>query len=195
MLSQVIKNINKINMESLEKQKQPILPEGYSYHPEGYLWYILPVEKFDTLPETVEVDGRAFIKKAEFHVTVVNARGIASEIAGPDLRTMADIETNLQKMLAEYVSKTPIEFAHFENDLRLAVSPERMSIAARCAMLNLEGYFAHIKTVYDREFPIQPPHVSIYTSTGAAVGIDSVDQMESFKKIELPAVQEVLSSI
>ncbi|OGZ04201.1 MAG: hypothetical protein A2648_01305 [Candidatus Lloydbacteria bacterium RIFCSPHIGHO2_01_FULL_41_20] len=195
MLSQVIKNINKINMESLEKQKQPILPEGYSYHPEGYLWYILPVEKFDTLPETVEVDGRAFIKKAEFHVTVVNARGIASEIAGPDLRTMAEIETNLQKMLAEYVSKTPIEFAHFENDLRLAVSPERMSIAARCAMLNLEGYFAHIKTVYDREFPIQPPHVSIYTSTGAAVGIDSVDQMESFKKIELPAVQEVLSSI
>ena len=182
-------------MESLEKQKQPILPEGYSYHPEGYLWYILPVEKFDTLPETVEVDGRAFIKKAEFHVTVVNARGIASEIAGPDLRTMAEIETNLQKMLAEYVSKTPIEFAHFENDLRLAVSPERMSIAARCAMLNLEGYFAHIKTVYDREFPIQPPHVSIYTSTGAAVGIDSVDQMESFKKIELPAVQEVLSSI
>lgn len=183
-------------MEFLEKQPQSILPVGYSYHPEGYLWYILPAEKFHALPETVEVEGQSFNKKIEFHVTVVNAGGIARALAGSDMRAMANIETNLQKLLVEYIGGAPIEFDHFENDLRLAVSPERMSIAARCAMLNLEGYFERIKTAYGREFPVQPSHVSIYTRTaGAAVGIDSLGQMESFKKIELPIVQEILDSI
>lgn len=167
-------------------------PEGYLYHPEGYLWRILPVEKFDDLPETVEVDGKSLTKKSEFHVTVVNARRIAQEIAGEDPQKAAEPEEELQKILSEYVGRTPISFDHFEDDLRLAVSAERESIAARCAMNNLEGYFELIKAKYGKEFPLQPAHVSIYTKTGAAVGIDSTEQMESFEKITLPEVQKML---
>lgn len=182
-------------MESLEKEKQPILPEGYSYHPEGYLWHILPLEKFDDLPEIVEVDGQSFSRKSEFHVTVVNARGIAREIGGGDSQLVSEVEHTLQEILSQYVGETPILFDHFEDDLRLAVSAERESIAARCAMKNLDGYFKRIKEKYGREFLLQPTHVSIYTKTGAAVGIDTTDQMESFKKLDLPIVQKVLDSI
>ena len=171
------------------------MPEGYSYHPDGYLWYVLPTEKFDALPTMVDVDGYSFIKKSEFHVTVANARRIAREITGGDPQKSIELEDALQKILSDYVARTPISFDHFDNDLRLAVSLERKSIAARCVMQNLEEYFEKIKEMYGREFPLQPAHVSIYTKTGAAVGIDSVEQMESFKKIELPTVQKILDSI
>jgi hypothetical protein len=57
-------------MTSAEAPKTNSLPEGYSYHPEGYLWYILPVEGFNELPETVDINGENFKKKSEFHVTV-----------------------------------------------------------------------------------------------------------------------------
>ncbi len=185
----------KINMEPLEKQKQPILPEGYSYHPEGYLWCTLPIEKFKTLPETVDVEGQSFGKKSEFHVTVANTRSIARYIAGSDIDAVAGTEIALQKLLAEYVNEAPITFGHFIDDLRLAISSDRASIAARCTAQNLEGYFERIKVRYGKEFPLQPAHVSIYTKTGAAVGIDSTEQMESFKKLDLPKVQEVLNRI
>ena len=182
-------------MESPEKEKTSILPEGYSSHPEGYLWHILPVEKFNGLPETVDVEGSSFDKKSEFHVTVVNARGIAREIGGDDSQLVSKVECALQEILSQYIGETPILFGHFENDLRLAVSAERESIAARCSMKNLDGYFERIKERYGREFLLQPTHVSIYTKTGAAVGIDTAEQMESFRKVELPDVQKALDAI
>ncbi|MEK7538978.1 MAG: hypothetical protein AAB552_04010 [Patescibacteria group bacterium] len=170
-----------------------LLSEAY-HSPQGYLWRVLPVEKFVALPATVEVDNIVFAKKSEFHVTVANARGIARAIGGQDIKMVAEVETNLQKMLMEYVHDAPIEMIHFENDFRLAVSPGRMSIAARCVVTNLEGFFHRIKSEYGKDFPVQPPHVSLYTQNGAAVGIDSTEQMESFKKVELPVVQRVLGS-
>lgn len=182
-------------MESLEKEQSLILPEGYSYHPEGYLWHILPVEKFDGLPESVDVGGQPFDKKSEFHVTVVNARRLAREIADGDPQRVAELETELQQILGEYVDQTPILLDRFVDDLRLATSVDRVSIAARCTMNNIEGYFDLIRAKYGQAFPLQPTHVSIYTKTGAAVGIDSVEQMESYEKIELPEVQNVLNAI
>ena len=171
------------------------LPEGYSYHSEGYLWYVLPLEKFTSLPDTVTVHGETLTKKPEFHVTVVNARGIARDIAGEDASSVERVEERLQQLLSEYVLDAPIEFIGFDDDLRLAITRERTSIAARCRMKNVEGYFERIKIEYGKEYPLQPPHVSLYTRTGAAIGINSVDEMESYEKIELPEVQTVLNSI
>lgn len=182
-----------MTMESAPKQL--LLPERYSYHPEGYLWFVLPVEKFVALPETVEIDNETFIKKLEFHVTVINARKVAQEIAGEDLKAVANIELRLQTLLSEYLHKESIKFIGFEDDLRLAVSNERTSIAARCTMQGIEGYFESVQSLYGVMPPAQPAHVSIYTVTGAAVGIDTTEQMESFKKLELPEIEDVLNSI
>ena len=175
--------------------KKPLLPEGYSHHPEGYLWHVLPAEKFEHLPETVLVEGKKLDKKSEFHVTVANARSIARDIAGDDPIAVQRIEERLQAVLAEYLRETPIQFDGFEDDLRLAAVAERVSIAARCRMSNVEGYFERIRQELGKEYPLQPPHVSLYTATGLAVGINSTEEMEAFKKINLPEVQTILDSI
>jgi|GEM_PF-742029 len=175
--------------------QQPLLPEGYWYHPEGYLWFVLPVEKFARLPEQIEVEGHLLARKSEFHVTVINARKVAREIAHDDPQKTAEAERELQQMLTEYVRSNPVEFVRFDDDLRLATSSERISIAARCMMRGFEGYFEKIRERYDVLPPPQPTHVSLYTLPGiGAVGIDTNEEMESFKKVELPEVQKVLDS-
>lgn len=182
-------------MNRMEKiPEQRLLPEGYFYHQEGYLWHILPVEAFADLPETVELAGEKFYKKQEFHVTVANVRAMAQEIAesGDDIE---GIETAIQKILTGYLQSNSIRFEGFEDDLRLAISDERKSIAARCRMSGLEGYFDLIKKQYGKEYPLQPAHVSIYTINGMAVGINSDDQMQAYDKVTLPEVQEVLKFI
>lgn len=175
--------------------KESFLPEGYCYHAEGYLWYVMPPEKFRNLPETVVVEGSILNKKSEFHVTIVNARSIARDFPGDDLGATERIEGRLQSMLAEYIREMPIQFDGFEHDLRLATTSERTSIAARCRMKNIEGYFNRIKQEFGRDYPLQPSHVSLYTATGLAIGINSIEEMESFNKIELPEVQAVLDTI
>lgn len=181
---------------SMEQSPQKaLLPEGYAYHTEGYLWFVLPVETFAALPETVIVGNNELRKKTEFHVTVVNARRIARDIAGEDTAAVARAEAELQSLLSEYIQDAPIEFLAFDDDLRLATTPERKSIAARCRMKNIEGYFERIAAEYGKKYPLQPPHVSLYTSTGAAIGINSIEEMESFEKVEVPEVQSILNLI
>jgi hypothetical protein len=62
-------------------------------------------------------------------------------------------------------------------------------------MRNVEGYFEKIRSVYNRDFPVQPAHVSIYVQGEGAVSIDSIEEMESFKQIKLPGIQEILNAI
>lgn len=184
-------NIN----ESLNVESE-LLPEGYYYSPRGYLWFVLPIEKFSGLPEEVFVEGNRFVKKKEFHATVINGRGVATDLTGGSESRVVEIEKELQKILTDYIKTFPIKFDGFEDDLRLAKQNNRISIAARCKLINLEGYFEEINRKYGKRYAIQPPHVSIYTlPDGLAVGIDSVEQMESYKKVSVPEVQNFLDSI
>lgn len=171
--------------------KDFVLPKGYSYSPDGYLWFVLPLEKFKALPETLEVKGKKFLKKKEFHVTVINVPGTAKRLSLK--HPGKDLELELQKLLKEYVEEHSIRFLKFTGDLRLAISPEFRSIAALSEMEGVEGYFDLIRAKYGLDIPTQPTHVSIYTLEGGpAVGIDTKEEMESFEKLDLASIQLLL---
>ena len=171
------------------------LPQGYSYHPEGYLWFILPEERFTALPGVVEVAGETFKLKSEFHVTVINARRLAHMIAAEHQESISELERQIQGHLVKYLQGQSIEFVGFDDDLRLASSGDRKSIAVRVHMRGITGFFKYLESLYQVSIPAQPTHISLYTITGAAVGIDTDQQMDRYARIELPEVGEVLSSI
>mgnify|MGYP001566202566 FL=1 len=75
------KNMKNFSVEG-HKEAGELLPEGYYYSPRGYLWFVLPVEKFAGLPEEVIIESNHLFKKIEFHATVINGRGVAHDIAG-----------------------------------------------------------------------------------------------------------------
>lgn len=184
----------KIGAES-GKEMPELLPEGYALHPEGYLWRILPIESFSALPETVEVDGYSLRKKTEFHITVINARGFARKLSAMGRGEENEIEIKILSLLAVYVQKHPIALTEFIDDIRLAQTSERTSLAARCRVANLNGFFEELNATFGTEFLVQEPHVSLYTRTGAAVGIDTEVEIEAFKKVQLPHIQNILSEV
>jgi hypothetical protein len=169
------------------------LPEGYTYHPEGYLWYVLPAEAFADLPAQVTVHTMELFKKSEFHVTVLNARAVARAIT--NVEDSEYVEKELQALLKDYVCHSPMRFEGFLDDLRLAVSADRTSIAARCVMSGLDGYAKTIERHFGYMPQAQPAHVSLYTASGAAVGINTENQMESYEKLDLPDIQRILNTI
>ncbi len=178
--------------ESVELKKAQF-PAEYYAHPEGYLWLVLDPGKFLDLPESLEVGGQVFQKKDEFHVTIINARGIARTLAEGDVKKEDFLKEELKRLLAEYVRTHTLSFSGFVGDLRLAKTAERTSIAARCRIQGLGGYFETVRRVLNVDVPVQPAHVSLYTVTGKAVGIDSTQEMELFEQIEIPAVSAALA--
>jgi hypothetical protein len=180
--------------KSLAEKATDSLPEGYWYHPAGYLWHVLPVEKFRALPDTVEVQGDKLFKKSEFHVTVVNVPFIAQTIQKDEM-LLPDAIAKVLDIFQTYLKEHPISFKEFTGDLRLAKSEERESIAARCILDNLEGYFEQIRAETGVDVPVQPAHVSIYSrEKDAAVGIDTAVEMESFAQIDLPEISAILAT-
>lgn len=180
-------------MESIENEEvESLLPEGYLYHPEGYLWLVLPIKDFDALPENVEFEEKVFLKKDEFHVTVINARAAAKEISSILNKSVTSIEEEIQKLLREYLNDNQIKFESLENDVRLAVSDERESLAIKCRVSGIEGFFDFLQERYDILFATQPTHISIYTLTGKAVGINTEEQMESYERVDLPDLKKYL---
>jgi hypothetical protein len=171
------------------------LPAWYYAHPEGYLWFVLESAKFQDLPESLEVEGQFFQRKDEFHVTIINSRSIARALAEGNSEKEDLIKERLKQLLVEYAVAHPISFSGFTGDLRLAKTGERTSIAARCNMQGLEGYFETVRRVLGINVPTQPAHASLYTVTGRAVGIDSTDEMEAFKKVDVPSVQAILAKL
>ena len=171
-----------------------LLPEGYWMPNEGYLWRVLPVEAFKDLPKEVFVGDIVLTKKSEFHATVINAGGVARDVTH-DVSRQREIGIEIQKTLSAYVMNNPIDLESFMDDIRLAVTDERTSIAGRCTLSNIEGFFQELSAMYGKEIPVQAAHVSLYTRSSGAVGIDTTEQMESYAKLDLPQVQEVLNTI
>ncbi len=179
-----------MNFES--KKREPSLPESFWYSPNGNLWFVLSPEKFSKLPQKVDVHEKAFHKKNEFHITMINGRDSARQISERTGKTVLEVEKELLSLFSEYLEHNQIILHGYEDDLRLATSDTAESIAVRCKVEGLEGYFQILKDTYGIDFPIQPAHVSLYTHTQGAVGINSNEQMETFEKVVLPEIQNNL---
>ncbi len=168
------------------------LPPGYYIHEKGYAGLHLPVEWFADLPATITIDEVEFRLKDEFHVTIINARGVANIIAENAGAQPEAIEQEIRAILEEYLAHNPMQFICFRDDVRLAIKNDRKSLAIRCEISNLEPFFITLQNNFKQEIKLQPAHVSLYTMTGLAVGIDSVEQIESYERVLLPEIVKTL---
>lgn len=168
------------------------LPSGYYIGGHGYAGLRLPVDWFANLAPRIMLDGVEYSLKDEFHVTIINARGVAKIIAENTNIPAEEIENEIHTMLGEYLTHTPMQFLHFVDDVRLAIKNERKSLAIRCELSNLEPFFNTLREKFQRVIELQPVHVSLYTLTGLAVGIDSIVQMESYEQVLIPEITQAL---
>ncbi len=168
------------------------LPDGYYIGGHGYAGLRLPVDWFADLAPNIMLDGVEYGIKDEFHVTIINARGVAKIIAENTNVPAEELENEIHTILGEYLTHTPMPFLHFVDDVRLAIKNERKSLAIRCELSNLKPFFKTLREKFQCAVALQPAHVSLYTMTGLAVGIDSVEQMESYEQVQLPEIAQIL---
>ncbi len=171
-----------------------VLPSDYHLSPNGYLWYVLDPQLFKNLPRHIQVEGMLLELKNEFHVTILNITGTALEISirrGGDIRR---IQLQLIELFIQYIKENDINFICFLDDIRLAKSGNAKSLAASCLMTGCKGYYKMIHHIFGVMLD-QPHHVSLYTKSGKAVGIDTHKKMHSFPKVGAPDVQMILDII
>ena len=174
--------------------EKDILSNKYSQM-EGYLWFVLPVENFKKLPGTVEVNGEELHKKNEFHITIINRKKVSKDIASISGRDPSEVQLGLGKLLDNYIKNHEIKFLGFTGELKLAEKDGRLSLVALCNVKGVEDYFKLIEREYGYLPPLQPFHVSLYTKTGLAVGIDSDEEMDDYPTVVHDEIQAILKLI
>jgi len=139
----------------------------------------LPKTLFDALPQTVEWMGQTYIKKDEFHVTLVH--------------TTSQIEPTLTNLFTKHIAESPIKLISFQNELRSAQKGENCSIAIRCKVTNLESLFEKIKNEMGIEIPPQPTHVTLYSiEKNVGIAIDSEEEMTALPLVSLREIDPLI---
>ena len=88
----------------------PTIPAGYQLRDTGFLWLKLHIPELYILPKELAVEGFHLFLKSEFHVTVINTRKVAGEIA-KNQNDINEIQKNLPTLLSESIAINPIAFA------------------------------------------------------------------------------------
>ena len=132
----------------------------------------LSLHVFDSLPETLEWKGKTFLKKKEFHITLVHAPVILME--------------QLIQVFNRFVARTSVELERFENEFRSQKKEANETIVIRCVATNLIELFQEINTTLSIDLPLQPAHVTLYSiDENVGIAIDSVTEMELLPRVEL----------
>ncbi len=171
-----------------------VLPSNYYFSQNAYLWHILNPKLFKDLPTHISVNGTHFRIKDEFHVTILNVLGTAFEMC---IKCGGKVGTNVVDLLtifSEYAKENEISLIGFRDSIRLAHMGGQLSLTAECEVYGFKGYFKRIEERFGF-MPDQPPHVSLYTNAGIAVGIDTHKKMYSFPKLYLPEIQMHLNEV
>ncbi len=132
--------------------------------------------------EEVQVVGRRWFRRPEFHVTTFNPEDLAA-MTGMAARQLADIAGQLHD---ELTTERPVRF-----DGRVSAVADadgRRTLVAFCDVDGLEQVYVRLSALAGRELPRPPTHVTLYTAQPGMGGIGLTTEAEvQAKAVALPA--------
>lgn len=146
-------------------------PPATLYHNFGGASFI-PLNIFG-FPQTVEVLGKTWYRKNEFHTTIIYvkrivgglsaAKGISEPVATQQV--WEAVEAAHEESAADF-RITPTE------ELRYAKDEKQETLAAMVNVTNLEPLFEKLRSELDyADLEIPPTHITIYTDPDGAIGV------------------------
>ncbi len=135
----------------------------------------IPVNLF-LLPEKVEVLGKTWVRKNEFHISVFDPSQVAEQLGAP-------IE-KVRKFSAQAASDITIGSIGFTGEVRLAKLEKRQSIVLMCTVSGLDSFYQRFSQLADTLLAAAPTHVTIYTTEGGR-GIWIRDEEELNSRTQL----------
>ena len=133
-------------------------------------------------PEEVQVAGRRWYCRPEFHVTTFNPEGLAAA-TGVGAQQLAEVAEPLHD---ELTTPRPIRF---DGRVYKVVDPDgRQTLVAFCDVAGLEAIYARLSALAGRSLPRPPTHVTLYTAQPDMDGIALTTQADvDAKTVALPA--------
>ena len=133
----------------------------------------LSTSLFKVFPEHVVWNNIEFIKKKEFHTTLVHVHDTVQE-------------EKVVSLFSRFVAEKSINVLSFSGELRSAMKENRQTLLVLCAVSNLAEFFTDMHVSLGLDIPVQPTHVTLYTlPNGRGIAVDSEEEMRQLPLVSL----------
>lgn len=149
----------------------------------GYI--VLADLQLDNLPDTVEVGDTQFVKKSEFHITLVCVKRIVEAIGAEEA------EDEILELFKEFIKTAPINKFRLLPELRLVQRDTRRTIVVMARVENLKSFFDLLRERYKLSIPYQPTHITIYSlQQEVGISLSSEEELQNDTKVaQIPEIR------
>lgn len=167
---------------------EDIPPSPYQF----ILGYItMPYELQHPLPSEITAGGKRFIIKPNFHISLVAVKELVLLTCDKHGWTPEEAEVNITAIAAKQLMNQPVTFLGncgrlFSVQKADSEGNTRSTIVGQVKVSGLEELHANLRDQLNTpEFPVQPPHVTLYVWDGNPKPIGITSQ-EEWSKITQP---------
>lgn len=166
---------------------EEILSDRHKYW-ESYIAYANI--KLSGLPLALSIKGHKLLKKEEFHVSLINAIGIANLI---NPQSVDEIELEIIKEFKNFLKKNKLDKFSLLNKFRFVQKDIKKTVIVMCEIPGAEKFFTLLSKKYKKVLPLQPFHITLYTlKDGGGIGILSNEELAKFSvPIDIPELQNI----
>ncbi len=157
------------------------ITENHLYR-QGYI--LLPNIQLSGLPEELAVEGYRITRKSEFHISLVDVKGLAQ------LLDLANFDRASKDLVDDFIefSKTHdlVDFT-FTKEFRLARVGDRVSLVIMVDFPDVKEFYRYLSSKYQINFPALPTHITLYTNSDKGIGLSSMDELATRSvRVSLP---------
>lgn len=145
--------------------------------------------KLPELPEELNIEGDKYVRKSEFHITLLAVEEVAKII---NESIAEDLKVQIVKDFYDFVEGFDLDKWELTGELRLVNVEGNKTLIAMTKLEGIEKLFKILSKKYDKILPVQPIHITLYTLPSDTFGIpiNSYEELENISKpISIPQIQ------
>ncbi len=127
---------------------------------------------------TLNIQNINFFAKKEFHISILATKKYIPLLSQKLKITKEQALSTILSEVDKFVTKVPIKFAAFSDEIRMAKREDRSSLIAAVKVSNIELLYDYLRTAFKMSFEAQPTHITLYTlENGLGIGINDIDEL------------------
>ncbi len=142
------------------------------------------------LPASINIKGEKLLKKNEFHISIINANGIA-ELINP--KAVTKIEQEIIGEFKNFISENKLDKFRLLKKFRFVQKDIKKSVIVMCELSGAAEFFARLTEKYKKTIPLQPCHITLYTlQPEVGIGILSDEELNEISvPVNIPELENI----
>ncbi|PCI27726.1 hypothetical protein COB55_05210 [Candidatus Wolfebacteria bacterium] len=153
--------------------------------------YIAVPVLIESLPKTLEVNGKILFLKSSFHVSLVCVKDIVSQYGTAAEQRVIDL-------LCNFVSENKISFTNYKDEVRYAVDEEtgRETLIVMSDVSNIDEFFKRLNKELGFNIEVPPTHITLYTlQPDKGIGLNTSSDIEEKSTILTEEIPEEIKNL